>query len=81
MSPRGFTDEDEPRKSRDKTPCTLGHAVGLRATAMAVLVRRGGRELWIPQSCIHEDSEVYGEGHTGKLVVFEWWARTKGLVK
>jgi len=33
---------------------------------------------WIPQSQIHDDSEVYKEGHTGTLVVTAWFARKKG---
>ena len=32
------------------------------------------REQWIPRSVIHDDSEVYGREHTGKVVVMQWWA-------
>ena len=48
---------------------------GLRATDMAVLVDIPGvGQMWIPQSVIDDDSEVYGEGHAGRLVVSGWWA-------
>lgn len=36
--------------------------------------------MWIPRSQIHEDSEVYGEGHTGTLVISEWIAKQKDLI-
>ena len=38
-----------------------------------------GEKLWIPLSQIHDDSEVYGEGDEGKLVISEWIAKQKGL--
>jgi hypothetical protein len=34
---------------------------------------------WIPQSVVHEDSEVYASGHEGKVIVQEWWADKEGL--
>jgi len=37
-------------------------------------------ETWIPQSQIHDDSEVYKEGHEGKLVIKMWWARKQGWI-
>lgn len=30
---------------------------------------------WVPQDCVHDDSEVYRKGDEGKLVVKMWWAR------
>jgi hypothetical protein len=33
---------------------------------------------WIPLSLIHDDSEVYDEGHEGTLIVAEWFAEKKG---
>jgi hypothetical protein len=51
-----------------------------RETEKALLVEIGGEELWIPKSQIHDDSEVYREGDTGKLVITEWIAREKGLL-
>lgn len=36
---------------------------------------------WIPNSCIHEDSECYGDAGTkGKLIVKSWWAARQGLI-
>lgn len=35
-------------------------------------------QVWIPQSQVHEDSEVWKEGQSGKLVVNEWWAEKEG---
>jgi hypothetical protein len=56
------------------------NAVATAATMLALRVRIDGREHWIPQSVIDEDSEVYRVGDTGKLVVAEWWAIKEGLV-
>lgn len=33
---------------------------------------------WVPQSQIHEDSEVWQEGDSGNLVVTRWIAEQKG---
>jgi hypothetical protein len=35
-------------------------------------------EFWVPQSQIHEDSEVWKEGDEGELVVSGWYARKEG---
>ncbi len=50
------------------------------ATGKAILVNVEGERVWIPQSQIHDDSEVYGLGHTGTLIVSRWIAEQKGLV-
>jgi len=34
----------------------------------------------VPQSQIHEDSEVWKRGDEGTLVVTQWWAEQRGLV-
>lgn len=49
-------------------------------TAKALLVVVDGEEAWIPKGQIHDDSEVYRQGHTGTLIVSEWIAKQKGLV-
>ncbi len=55
------------------------NARGIKATPRALLVQRyNGDEQWVPQSAIHDDSEVYKPGTDGKLVVDEWFARSKG---
>lgn len=41
-----------------------------------------GDEVWIPRSCIHDDSEVYDDEDNaeGEVVVLSWWAQKEGLV-
>lgn len=51
-----------------------------RATKKALLVVCADGEVWIPKSVIHDDSEVYEEGHAGKLVVKRWWAEQRGWI-
>lgn len=55
-------------------------AVAIRATKKALLVRLDDREVWIPQSQIHDDSEVYQEGDEGELVVARWFAEKEELI-
>jgi hypothetical protein len=50
-----------------------------RATDKALLVVVEGEEFWIPRSAIHDDSEVWDEGHDGTLVIPLWLAEAKGL--
>ena len=38
----------------------------------------GENEVWIPQSAVHEDSEVFQKGDTGTLVIKGWFAEQKG---
>lgn len=52
----------------------------LKETPKAILVNRGKGDLWVPKSVIHDDSEVYEEGHEGTLIVKRWWAEEKGLL-
>lgn len=49
-------------------------------SAKALLVLIDGRQHWIPDSQVHEDSEVWRRGDKGKLVVTMWIAEQKGLV-
>lgn len=62
-----------------------GVSIGLgrcsRETARAVLIylTEEKEEIWIPQSVIHDDSEVWKEDDEGDVVVAEWWARSEGL--
>lgn len=55
-------------------------AICVRSTEKAILVRIDGAEHWIPQSHVHDDSEVYAEGDEGTLVISEWIAKQKGLL-
>lgn len=55
--------------------------VGVRETDAALLVRfDDGRELWVPKTCLHDDSEVYEEDGEGRLVLKTWFAEREGLV-
>ena len=52
-----------------------------RETSRAILVSHDDLgELWIPKSCVHDDSEVFGDGDLGDLVVKSWWAEKQGWV-
>jgi hypothetical protein len=60
----------------------IGTAKVLRVTDKALLVRledHGDKEVWVPKSQIHEDSEVYDADHEGVLVVSEWFAKKAEL--
>lgn len=51
-----------------------GEAVCIGDSGKAIRVRlANGVVLWIPQSQVHGDSEVYRKGDRGKLVVTRWW--------
>jgi hypothetical protein len=52
----------------------------LKETPAALLCEIDGDEVWIPQSQIDDDSEVYEKGHRGTLIVSQWIAEQKGLV-
>jgi hypothetical protein len=55
-------------------------AKAIKSTDAAVLCEIDGEEMWIPQSQIHDDSEVWKEGDEGKLVVSQWIAKKKDLI-
>jgi hypothetical protein len=56
-------------------------ATAIRETEKAVLCDVGGEKpVWIPQSQIDDDSEVWKAGDAGILIVNEWFAVEKGLV-
>jgi len=52
----------------------------LKDTGKAILCEAEeiGEPFWVPQSQVHADSEVYGEGDVGTLIVTAWWAEKKG---
>lgn len=68
---------------------SIGYAECLKETEKAILVRVGENpnfegfdgsfELWVPQSQVDEDSEVWQEGDAGVLVLSEWFAQKEGL--
>lgn len=50
-------------------------------TDKAILCHVDGKEVWIPKSQIHDDSEVYRvDADPGELVISEWIAKEKGLI-
>ena len=53
----------------------------VNTTEKAIRIRTAGDDYyWIPQSVIHDDSEVFDIGDHGTLVVAEWFAVKEGLV-
>lgn len=74
------TIQDEDRRRRDdREPVTLPGVRCIRETAHAILCVIDGRDVWIPQSQVHDNSEVFEQGHEGKLVITAWCAEQKGL--
>jgi len=59
---------------------SLGKARVIGSTEKALKVECEHGEVWIPKSCIHDDSEVYDalNNASGKLVVVEWFAAKEG---
>lgn len=50
--------------------------------AIKVLIHRDGEasgEVWVPHSVIHDDSEVFGSGHKGQLIVKAWWGEKNDI--
>ena len=58
----------------------LPNARGIAATSDALLVEADDLDdaVWIPQSAILDESEVYEVGNEGTLVVKDWVAQKKG---
>lgn len=72
---RGFRDEDAPVRPRNTRTVVLSDAVCLRESERAIYVRALDTCFWVPNSVVHDDSEVYRASDTGKLVLMEWWVR------
>ncbi len=47
-------------------------------TVKAILVEIDGDQVWIPQSQVDEDSEVWSSGDEGTLIVSDWFADKEG---
>lgn len=63
-------------------PLSLGAARVVTATDKALLVALAdhrNRQVWVPKSQIHDDSEVYAAEQTGELIVTDWWAEKEGF--
>lgn len=61
-------------------PLSLGEAVCVAETDKAIKVRLADEEeLWVPKSCVHDDSEVYSmKNAEGDLIVKTWWGEKNG---
>lgn len=68
----------DPQEYKDTNVLLLGVEC-LRDTNSAILVFFNGEEHWIPQSQIHEDSEVWKRGDKGKLIITKWIAKKRNL--
>jgi hypothetical protein len=71
------------RAAEESKGYDLGVASPVRDTPGAILFQlRGGESLWVPKSMIHDDSEVWKTGQeAGRLIVKEYWAEKRGLLK
>lgn len=61
---------------------SLGRAKIIKTTdkAIRVILDSDGKAHWIPESVVHDDSEVFkGCDGAGDLVVKAWWAEKEGL--
>lgn len=58
----------------------IENVVALRASEKALLCEVDGKQVWIPQSQILDDSEVWKAADEGQLVIPMWLAEEKGLV-
>ena len=79
MSPRGFRDEDRQYDREEREPVTIKGVTSIGESGHAVLCLVDGREIWIPKSQIHDDSEVFADDQTGKLVISAWLAERERL--
>lgn len=68
---------------RSDEPTDIGHASALKETSAGLCVRRRGdeKDIWLPKAHIHDDSEVYALGTSGRLVVKRWLAVERGYVE
>ena len=74
--------DDDSVSAHDDPRCVVIHGVrALAQSEKALLCRIPGldRNQWVPQSVIHDDSEVYAYGHYGRLVVQAWIAEKLGI--
>lgn len=55
-------------------------AIGETKMALKVKLEDRIEPIWVPKSIIHDDSEVWINGHSGQLVLPEWFCIKEGLV-
>ena len=63
-------------------PESLGNGKCVKETAKAIRVELDdlGDKIWIPQSQVHENSEVWKDGQEGEVIVSDWFAKKEGLI-
>jgi len=70
------------RGAGDTDQCvSLGGAKIITTTdrAIRVILDSDGKAYWVPESVVHDDSEVFkGCDGAGDLVVKSWWAEKQG---
>ncbi len=54
-------------------------ATAIKETEAALLCEIDGREVWIPKSQIHKNSDVQAEEDCGDLVISKWFAEKERL--
>lgn len=54
----------------------------IKDTGQAILVNAPefDKPQWVPQSQVHDDSDIYQEGEEGDLKVKTWWAEKEGWI-
>lgn len=64
----------------DEEGVSQSNCVCIAETDKAILVNvpDEDKEVWVPKSMVHDDSEVYAKGHRGELVVKSWLANKLG---
>ena len=60
----------------------VGKSVAVKESDKAVLVQiiEMEKEVWVPKSQIHDDSEVWKADQSGDLVVTNWYAEKQGWI-
>lgn len=55
----------------------------VKQTPNAILVESDelDESLWVPQSQVSDDSEIWQEGESGTLLITEWFAKKSGLTE
>jgi hypothetical protein len=51
----------------------------VKETAKAIACIIDGRTMWVPKAVVDDDSSVFEEGQSGKLVLKSWWVEKEGL--
>jgi hypothetical protein len=62
-------------------PFPLGIGKIIRETEKAVLAQIEEKQVWIPKSVIHDDSEAFSTAdgeNVGSIVTKRWWAEKNG---